>query len=61
MRPDLIVVSDPTLRQHLSFKHSIEKLSIQEFSSHASIEAFDIAVFPWAARFNIGCDRTCVA
>ncbi|MPN06756.1 hypothetical protein SDC9_154013 [bioreactor metagenome] len=61
MRPDLIVVSDPTLRQHLCFKHGIEKFSIEKLGSHASIEAFDITVFPWAARFDIGCDETSIS
>ncbi len=46
MRPDLIIVSDPTLRQHLRFKHGIKKFSIEKFSSHASVKAFDIAETP---------------
>ena len=61
MRPDLIVVSDPSLRQHLRFKHGVEKFSIEEFSPHTSVEAFDITVFPWAARLDIGCNGTCVS
>jgi hypothetical protein len=61
MRPYLIVVANPTLRQRPRFKHNVEKLSIKKFSSHASIETFNIAVFPWAARLDIGCNRTCIS
>ncbi len=61
MWPDLIVVSDPALRQHLCFIHCVKNLSVEEFSSHASVETFDISVFPWAARLNIGCNGTRVS
>ena len=60
MRPDLIVVANPSLRQHLCLIHGVQQLAIQERSAHASVEAFDIAVLPWAAWLNMGCDRTCV-
>ena len=60
MRPYLIVVSDPSLRQHLRFKHGVKQLAIQEFCSHTSVKAFDITVLSWAARLDIGGNGTCV-
>ena len=48
MRPYLIVVSDPTLRQHLRFKHGVKNLTVEKLSSHPGVKAFDISVFPWA-------------
>ena len=61
MRPDLIVVANASLRQHLCLLHGVKQLAIQEFSSHASVEALDIAIFPRATRFNKSSDRTSVA
>ena len=61
MRSDLMALANPSLRLHLRLMQIVEKFVIQEFRSHTSIEAVDIAVFPRAVRLNIGCDRTCIA
>ncbi|MPM90503.1 hypothetical protein SDC9_137624 [bioreactor metagenome] len=58
MRPYLIVVSDPTLRQHLCFQHRVKEFAIQEFCSHTSIKAFDVSVLPWTTWLNIDSDGT---
>jgi hypothetical protein len=52
MLPDLIVVANPSLRQHLSFKRGAKHLSLKGFSSRMSVEAFDRAV---SSRLSASC------
>ena len=58
MRPDLDVVLAPLLDDDAGFSQRVEDLAVEEFVAHAGIEAFDIAIFPWRARFDVGRFRT---
>ena len=61
MRPGLIVVANPSLRQHLCFLHGVKKFSVQEFITHTCVETFDITILRWAARFDTCYYGACIA
>jgi hypothetical protein len=54
MGPNGVVVLAPALDDDLGFSQRVEDLAIEQFVAQASIEALDIAVFPEAARLDIG-------
>jgi hypothetical protein len=48
-----IVLHSPPFDEYLGLPEGIEDLSIEQFVSEFPVEAFAVAVFPWAARFDI--------
>jgi hypothetical protein len=44
----------PLFDQDLRFFQAVEDFAVQQFIPEAGIEAFAIAVFPRAARFDVG-------
>ena len=53
MRPNGVIVTSPALDDDLGFTQRIEDLTIEQFIPQASIEAFDVAVLPRAAWFDV--------
>jgi hypothetical protein len=53
MGPDGIVFPSPSFDQHLGFLQSEKNLSVEEAIPELAVEAFIIAVLPWAPRFNV--------
>ena len=52
VRSMVIVVSSPRGGQYLRFLYTGEDLTVKQFISELTIEAFDIAILPWAARLD---------
>ena len=48
----MIVVSLPGVGQHVRLLHTGKDLTIKQFISEFTIEAFDVAVLPGAARLD---------
>ena len=48
----MIVVSSPRGSQYLRFLYTGEDLTVKQFISELTIEAFDVAVLPGAARLD---------
>ena len=48
----MIILPFPPSGQYLSFLHSREDLTVEEFIPKFSIEALDVSVLPGAARLN---------
>ena len=60
VRAHRAVVTSPALDDHLRLPERGEDLTIEQFVSEPGLEAFDIAVLPWAARGDggrLGSDR----
>jgi hypothetical protein len=53
MRPNGVVVPSPGLDDDLGFTQRIEDLSVEQFVPQTSIEAFNVAVLPRAAWFDV--------
>jgi hypothetical protein len=51
---NLIVVATPIFDDHPGFLQRIENLAVEKFVAKLRVEAFAIAVFPRAARLDIG-------
>ena len=49
-----VVVLSPALNDDLGCSERVEDLPVQQFVAQPSIEAFDVAVLPWAARLDEG-------
>ena len=54
MRPDGVVVPAPALDDDLGLAQRIEDLTIEKLVAQARIETLDEAIFPWAARGDVG-------
>jgi len=48
----VIVVPPPGVGQHLRLRHTRKDLTVKQFISELTIEAFDVAVLPGAARLD---------
>src|SRR5688500_16798112 len=61
MRADGVVVPPPALDNDLRLSQRVEDFAIEQFIAQAGIEAFDEAVLPWAASFDVGgpCTHGC--
>jgi hypothetical protein len=55
-----IVFLSPSFDEHLGLPEVIEDLSIQQFVSEFAVEAFAVAVFPWAARLDVQGSHPCI-
>jgi hypothetical protein len=51
---NLIVMATPIFDDHPGFLQRIENLAVEKFVAKLRVEAFAIAVFPRAARLDIG-------
>jgi len=51
---NLIVVATPIFDDHSGFLQGIENLAVEKFVAKLRVEAFATAVFPRAARLDIG-------
>lgn len=54
MRAHSVVVSPPSFDDDLCLLERIEDFPVKQFITEFGIEAFAIAVFPRAARHNVG-------
>lgn len=54
MWPDGVVVLPPHLDDDLGFIESVEDLTIEQLVSELAVKGFHVAVFPRAARFDVG-------
>jgi hypothetical protein len=55
MRPNGVVVPAPLFDQHLCLLECIEDFSVQQLIAELPVEGFVVAVFPWAAGFDVKC------
>jgi hypothetical protein len=55
-----VVFLSPSFDEHLGLPEVIEDLSIQQFVSEFAVEAFAVAVFPWAARLDVQGFHPCI-
>ncbi len=53
MRADVIVMMPPLFENDLRFFQRMERLRVQAFIAQAAIEAFVVAILPWAARLDV--------
>lgn len=53
MRPGLVVVEAIILDNDSGFLEGVEQLTIEAFIPDLVMEAFNVAIFPWAARFDV--------
>ena len=53
MGPEGIVFPPPPFDEYLRFPEGVKDLSIKDFVSEFTVEAFTVAVFPGAARFDV--------
>ena len=53
----MIVVPPPGVGQHLRLRHTRKDLTVKQFISELTIEAFDVAVLPGAARQVVARDN----
>ena len=60
MWPEGVVFHSPPFDEHLGLPQGIEDLSIQQFVSQFTVEAFAVAVFPGATGFNIEGSYPCI-
>ncbi len=44
----------PLLDDDAGFGHRVEYLTVEQLFAHASVEALNVAVLPWRARFDVG-------
>ena len=54
MRPDGVVVPPPAFEDDLRLAQAVEDLAIQQLVTEPGIEALHIAIFPRAARGDVG-------
>ena len=54
MRPDGVVMPAPAFDDDLGFPQAVADLAVEQFVPQAGVEAFDVAVFPRAARCDAG-------
>ena len=54
MRPDSVVMPTPLPSDDLGFLERVENLAIQKFIPEFAVEALAVAVFPRAARHDVG-------
>jgi len=57
--PEGVVFVSPPLDEYLSFLEGVEDLSIQQFVSEFPVEAFAVAVFPWATGLDVEGSHPC--
>ena len=53
MGPDVIVFLEPCVDHNLCLFETMEPFGIQDFMAKNAVEAFVVAVFPWAARIDL--------
>ena len=53
MRTDVVVLLAPAFDQHFRFLERVEKLALEQLVLQLAIEAFDVAVLPGRARFDV--------
>ena len=53
MGPEGVVFHSPPFDEYLGFFQGVKDLAIQQFVSEFTVEAFTVAVFPGAARFDV--------
>ncbi len=50
MRPDSVVLATPSFDEDFGLLQGVEDLAVEELVPQVGIEAFNVAVFPRAAR-----------
>ena len=53
-----VVVCSPLLDDDLRFAQAVEYFLIETFVAELSVEAFAVAVLPWASGFDVECLRS---
>src|SRR5665213_3198318 len=53
VRPDLVVVSSPAFDDDSRFFQRGEDLAVEQLVAKLRVEAFAIAIFPWASGFDV--------
>ena len=54
MRPDSVVLATPSFDEDFGLLQGVEDLAVEELVPQVGIEAFNVAVFPRAARGDVG-------
>jgi len=57
--PEGVVLNAPSFDEYLGFFQGVKDLAIKQFVSEFTVEAFTVAVFPRAARFDVEGSYAC--